>query len=320
MAQELLRPTTILGLTLALCACGGDDTGGVAYIPPPPPPPAPAPDPNPSPPPMPADAIGLTGGPFSTYTVATDGTGNVTAGVNDFQISYSADDNVYTVSGPGLEQGHLIGTTIGSGSWMTGGTTWSTISYTSSFVSRGDTEVPQENGLVSLDWANAPYSESDLRYTSFGSWAGADNRGGSFVYGVPTAVGDVPVTGTADYSGDIRGMTSGDGNFWGSIGLEFDFGSGTLSGSMSPVISYADGWDSIGLGTYTFHDTVYSRGGTSFSGAFAVPGSDADSSFQGNFNGPGGVEVMGNFSAPYQSPNTQQWGTMTGVFGARQKP
>ena len=78
--------------------------------------------------------------------------------------------------------------------------------------------------------------------------------------------------------------------------------------------------EGLGLGTYTFHDTVYSRNGTSFSGAFMVPGSDADSSFQGNFNGPGGVEVMGNFSAPYQSPNTQQWGTMTGVFGTITNP
>ena len=317
MAYHLCRTASTVGLTLALCACGGGDSGSVAYIPPPPPPPAP--DPNPSPPPFPEGAIGLTGGPFSTYSASFDGSGNLIAAADAFHISYSADDNVYTVSGPGLEQGHLVDTTIGSGSWMTGSSTWQSISYTSSNVTQGDATTEQV-GFVALDWANAPYSESTLAYTSFGSWAGADGKGGYFVYGVPTATGDVPVTGTADYSGEIRGLTSGDGELWGSIGLEFDFGGGTLSGSMAPMVSDVTGWDGVGLGTYTFHDTVYSRDGTSFSGAFMVPGSDADSSFQGNFNGPGGVEVMGNFSAPYQSPNTQQWGTMTGVFGARQKP
>lgn len=319
MAYDLCRSAGTIGLTLALCACGGGgESGGLAYIPPPPP--APAPDPNPSPPPFPEGAIGLTGGPFSTYSASSDGSGNLIAAADDFHISYSPDDNVYTVSGPGLQPGHLVDTTIGSGSYMDGSATWQSIDYTTSSVTQGDATTEQPNAFVLLDWANAPYSESNLVYTSLGAWGGEDGKGGYFVYGVPTVAGDVPVTGTADYSGEIRGLTSGDGALFGTIGLEFDFGGGTLSGSMEPTVLDATGWSGVGLGTYTFQDTVYSRNGTSFSGAFAVPGSDADSAFHGNFNGPGGIEVMGNFSAPYQSPNTQQWGTMTGVFGARQKP
>lgn len=317
MGRRIDRSAMILGFTLALCACGGGD-GGVAYIPPPPAPPPPV-DPNAGEPPMPADAIGLTGGPFATYTAWVDRNGNLNTGADDFHISYSAADNVYTVSGPGLNQGHLVQTSISEGSWMTGSSKWLTIRNTNSYVTEGDSTTEQA-GSVTLDWANAPYSESNLTYTSFGSWGAADNIGGYFVYGTPTLAGDVPVTGTADYTGEVRGTTSLDGALSGSIDLQFDFAAGTLAGSMQPMVADWTDWGALPLGTYTMRDTVYSSGGTTFSGAWTVPGSNADSSFRGNFNGPGAVEAMGNWSAPYQSPNSGQWGTMIGVFGATKKP
>jgi hypothetical protein len=112
-------------------------------------------------------------------------------------------------------------------------------------------------------------------------------------------------------------LTDGGADVWGSILLGFDFGAGTLSGEMKP--QWSDGWDLHAFGTYTFTDTVYSTGSTSFSGSFVAPaGVDGASSFEGRFNGPRAAEAMGSWNAPYQIGDTH--GTMGGVFGASKGP
>lgn len=307
--------------TLALGACGGGaggGGGGTAFIPTPPssPPPAGG-DPNPVAPPMPAGAVGLIGGPFTTFSASADSTGLIT-GTDQFRISYSPDGNVYTVSGPGVEEGRLINAEIFGGSWLQGSNTWQTITATRSFVSAGNSTVPQTNASVFLDWANAPYSQSDLTYTSFGSWSGA-SAGGSFVYGSAAPVSAIPATGTATYSGTVRGYTSGDGPLWGNIGLQFDFAGGSLAGSITAAVSDPTGWDALSIGTYAFSGTIASGTG-SFAGAFSVPGSTAASSLDGKFTGLDASELMGSFLAPYLSPNTNQWGTMNGVFAGKKGP
>ena len=59
---------------------------------------------------------------------------------------------------------------------------------------------------------------------------------GSFAYGIPTAAGDVPITGSASYAAEIRATLNPGttGAYWvtGSANLLFDFAGGTLSGSM----------------------------------------------------------------------------------------
>jgi len=78
---------------------------------------------------------------------------------------------------------------------------------------------------------------------------------------------------------------------------------------MKPTIS--DAWDSYRLGTYTFKDTVYSRGSTTFSGRFDTPdfaGVASLSRFEGLFTGPGAAELMARWEAP--SP----FGNMVGVL------
>ncbi len=73
------------------------------------------------------------------------------------------------------------------------------------------------------------------QFTSFGSWALPESGEiGKFVYGIPTAAGDVPITGSADYSGEIRGLTMDQAPVFGPILLSFNFGAGTLSGEMTP--------------------------------------------------------------------------------------
>jgi hypothetical protein len=311
-----MRELVICSVAATLSACGGGGGGGVASIPTPPttPPPVPNPNPNPVPPPMPSGAIGLTGGPFKTFSASA----NLTTGVDEFHISYSSAGNIYTVSGPGVDEGRLIDTHVGSGSWMTGSTTWQTISNTSSYVTAGNSNVPQATPVVSLDWANAPYSESNLTYTSFGSWSAA-NAGGSFVYGTLAPVSAIPATGTATFNGDVRGYTSRDGALWGNISLQFDFAQGNLAGSLAAAVTDPSGWNVLPIAPHAFSGTVTSGAGT-FSGAFNVPGSSAASSLTGTFTGPDASELMGSFLSPYLSPNDNEWGTMNGVFTGKKAP
>ncbi|HET7605430.1 MAG TPA: transferrin-binding protein-like solute binding protein, partial [Sphingomicrobium sp.] len=131
--------------------------------------------------------------------------------------------------------------------------------------------------------------------------------------------GDVPVTGSANYAGAIRGVMDNGLDVWGSISFAFDFGAGTLSGEMKPY--WAPEWDSYPLGTYTFTNTVYSSGSTTFSGAFiAPPGAGGPSSFEGRFNGPRAAELMGSWNAPYNDSVLGAKGTMSGVFGGKRGP
>jgi hypothetical protein len=164
---------------------------------------------------------------------------------------------------------------------------------------------------VNLQWPG----DSQLTYTGTGSWNEEDPMGGStagrhgvFAYGIPTAASDMPLTGAATYDGSVSGLTNTGTFVGGSVFLSFDFGAGTLSGSMAPELVP---WDAIPLGTYTFQNTIYSSGSTSFSGSFAVPGA---SSFSGNFNGPQAAEFMGSWNAPYTVPGGAESGTMAGIW------
>lgn len=291
-------------LSVALGACGGGG-GGVASVPAPPPPIQTA-----EVPPLPAGPIGLTGASsFATYSAYKDGTGALVSGPGGVQFSYSAADDRYTVTLPGFDSGMLV-TAGGNGSFDSTG--WTDLRSTFNHVAEGSSSTLQPVN-VTLDWPGS----SDFKYTSFAQWTDSSSGLlGTFVYGIPTAAGDVPVTGSASYSGDIRGLTDTQMPVWGTIGLSFDFAAGTLSGQMNP--EYAPIWDSVSLGTYTFTNTVYSTGSTSFSGSFITPdGASGASSFQGSFNGPGAAELMGSWNAPFFDQVNQIQGNMSGVFRAK---
>ena len=140
---------------------------------------------------------------------------------------------------------------------------------------------------------------------------------GQFAYGIPTAAGDVPTSGSASYAAQIFGENgyalSGD------VQLTFDFGAGTLAGYMEPVLT--DAWFSYDLGRYDFTQTVYSSGSTTFSGQFVVPGggSTVDSGFNGRFTGPGAAELMASWHAPFVDPYSQGWATISGVWIGKRK-
>ncbi len=293
--------------TVALAGCGGAGGGGVQSMPNPitvaPPPPS-SPSPPPSPPPLPTGPIGLqSNAPFATQAAHLDASG-FNIGSDAVEFSYSSSDNAYTITVPHHSPGRLV-TIGGNGSYNATG--WTHLQGTHNQVQSQPVSAPV---TVNLDWPGS----STLTYTSVGEWAEGGafpiNRG-FFAYGIPTTAGDVPVSGAGTYTAAVRGMTE-DGTFvGGSVALAFDFGAGTLSGAMKPVL-YP--WDAYPLGTYTFRDTVYSSGSTTFSGAFIVPGSNAPSSFSGNFTGPQAAEFMASWRAPYVYSNGGPAGTMAGVW------
>ena len=312
-------------LALMLAACGGGGGGGggggLNSTPPPAPTPTPAPAPTPTPtptpipPPIPDRPIGLTSSaPFKTYSAHENAAGALVADVDGVKFEYSAANDEYTITLPGYQEGRLV-TTGGNGSFNSGSSTWLHLSATVNAVTVGATSATQPV-IVALDWPDS----SEFTYTDFGRWLDPDytdiSGDGVFAYGIPTAPGDVPITGSATYTGSIRGLTSDGFDVWGGVSLAFDFGAGSLSGSMTP--EFAPEWDAISLGVYTFRDTVYSAGQTSFSGAFNAPGLlTGPSSFQGSFTGPSATELMASWLAPYHNPVSHQNGTIAGVWIAK---
>ena len=107
--MKIWRELVPIGIAVTLAGCGGGGGGSVASIPPPPTQPGSVSPP--APPPLPAGPIGLTGGPFTTYSATFDG--NVPTVAKDaVQISYSPATNLYTVSAPGLQPGSLVNTRV----------------------------------------------------------------------------------------------------------------------------------------------------------------------------------------------------------------
>jgi hypothetical protein len=103
----------------------------------------------------------------------------------------------------------------------------------------------------------------------------------------------------------------------GTIALDFDFASGSLSGSISPRISVRTHVHS--LPTLSFSHTVYSSGSTTFSGTFDTTIAGVNS-FAGLFAGPSANEVVGSFAFPYLSPHDQSPQQASGAFTATKGP
>jgi hypothetical protein len=137
---------------------------------------------------------------------------------------------------------------------------------------------------------------------------------GFVAFGTATAQGAMPVSGSATYSAFVRGGTvDKGGSISGTAELQFNFGAGTLSGSMSADYTGYD-WDTVSLGRYDFVNTVYSSGSTTFSGQLSNSALPGFGSFSGLFTGPAGQELMSSWSAPYilNGQTSQMFGVWVG--------
>lgn len=333
--QHIAGLSALIVMATTVSACGGSN-GGVSSISPPvaqAPTPLPPPPPPPVPPPPPSGPNGLVSSePFTALGIsqnyARDSNGKfASSGASNavLQFRYIASENAYEMSLPGFEVGRLKPLSYG-GTFTSAG--WITVTASGNALTVGTTAVEQ-NVRVSLTRPPGPLNPGvTFTHTSWGGWntdtttAGTFTNGtrGLFTYGIPTASGDVPVTGTAFYKARVIGSTteaySGIPDFHtddidGTARLNFDFAAGTLTGSMEAQLCP---WDCYDLGRYDFTQTVYATGSRTFSGKFMVPGSTADSFFEGAFNGPKAAELMARWQAPYLNPETKVWGSMFGIW------
>ena len=323
MRLNHVRKLLVGVMAVSLAACGGG--GGVNSTPFVPEPPAPPP-PETGSSVLPPEHLGLVSSqPFAALGVGDQYSGgdisarsNVTnAAAGDVQFSYDAASNTYQIALPDFRPGTLANIAYN-------GTVGQVATSSFSQVTDGESSTLQPVHV----FLPAPKAGDTYTYTSFGYWQGdlgtAQNGDdlhseGYFAYGIPTAAGDMPVTGTASYAATITGMDSGAGLSYpiqGDAQLAFDFGAGSLSGWMHPqIIDSFDGFF-VDYGRYDFTQTVYSPGSTTFSGRFVVPNlPDADSFFDGQFTGPGAQELMARFAAPYMLNG--QSGTISGIWLGR---
>jgi hypothetical protein len=143
-------------------------------------------------------------------------------------------------------------------------------------------------------------------YSELASWGSADELG-AFAFGTLTPSGGVPTTGSAMYKGLVQGWSdviASDGfdgpnrtSVDGTVSLDFNFGTGSLSGAMKIGLNDAAG-DALSLGTFDFKDTVFSTGSTSYSGKFDTSAS-GQNWFLGQFTGPNAEETIGAWALPF---------------------
>jgi hypothetical protein len=205
-------------------------------------------------------------------------------------VRWNADLNAYEVTYNGTDA-HIV---------RTGG---------AAFAESGNL-VAADGSTLNTVQALTGYSYTRLGYTGF-----AD---GGFAFGAATPAGAVPTVGTASYDAELTGH-AGDWQIYGTALFQFDFGAGTLSGYMDPETNGAFG--SPDLPRYTFTDTVFSRGSTTFSGSFDFKG-PTPSSFEGRFTGPNAEELMASFKAPFldwdDKGEPTKWGVMEGAIVGKQ--
>lgn len=274
-----------LAILLAGCGGGGGGSTSLASTPPPPPPP----------PPPTSSAVDIFPSPAS-QEFATIGVGA------DIRIRYDSATNKYEVMAGNLGWGTLLDDPNSAPLPGNPNTNFRISGYTDS---------------IFLIRAHHSYSEPDVRYlySNLAAWSGG-GQGGYVAFGMATTAGGVPTTGSATYNGFVEGSATDTyfdplvgaavaGGMEGSINLAFNFGSGSLSGSFSPVLYLGT---KIPLSTVNFTNTVYSTGSTSFSGRFNTNVA-GNNSFSGLFTGPNAQELIGKFALPYISPvngNPQQ--------------
>ncbi len=289
--MKQFNPFVIAGLAtiaFSLTACGGGGTsggGGLDSTPPPPPPPPQTVAIFSSPQVGEFTSVGSSAAGSGGYENAGNPVGTISTNQTDQpRIRYTA-GGVYEVQLPSGSYDRLV--SYGSG--------------TDDSVLTTATN-PQSSQLVISKSRNAGYRYSELAFWT----SGPLNRFGAFGFGVPTPNGAVPVTGSATYSGIVSGETdifSFDqlaGAYYrepvsGTVNLNFDFAQGQLAGQMSLALA---GYLNTSLGTFRFTDTVFSVGGTTYSGRFDTQLA-GQNFFLGQFTGPNAEETIGAWALTF---------------------
>jgi len=291
MTRRALIIACTASLSLALCACGGGGGGGVASTPPPPPPP---------PPPQ---SVTI----FAHPTVGEFASVGTWAGASDF---LNLTDPLGPISKADADQPHIRYEANGTyeidlpGNPVNG-FTWHTLTLYGQGTA--GTVLTDDTGDLILDLSDS--KDKGYQYSELASWRWGedDDMIGAFAFGNLTPDGGVPVAGSATYSGTVMGKSdviasdSFDGpnraSVEGSVNLDFNFASGSLTGAMTIGLNDAAG-DALPLGTFNFKNTVFGVGSTDYSGKFDTSAS-GDNFFFGQFTGPHAEETIGAWALPF---------------------
>lgn len=288
----------------ALSACGGGGGGGMSFIPSPPV----TPTPTPTPTPVPA-AVQVTILPHPTVGDF------VTAGVwTNFAWAEASEATRFTaIQGVDSNQVHVRYTSNGTYEVQLPGDSFGELSHSATISNPAPddpflTLSPAWRGTLTIQYPHSGYS-----YSALATWARGDNDFGFtedlgvVAFGVPTPAGGVPVSGTASYTGLVSGLSDAKtfdpvSSTWlllpagGTVGLNFDFASGSLSGQMA--LSINGGMNPISVGNFNFAQTIFSPGSTNYSGKFDTSLAGFNF-FNGSFTGPHAEETIGNWAVPF---------------------
>lgn len=140
--------------------------------------------------------------------------------------------------------------------------------------------------------------------------------GGGFATGSSPAVGDMPTTGIASYSGDFIGFSTVGGDVTGDFNMSADFGSGSVNGTIDNLLT--ENGDLIN--DLTLQASI-SSGGDGYSGVVDVGITTGDASgfafgtrgaVEGGFFGPNAEETGGAIRI------TDSQNILTGSYGGTQ--
>ena len=140
---------------------------------------------------------------------------------------------------------------------------------------------------------------------------------GFLAFGTATTASAVPTTGSATFDAIVAGLTASRSAVGGTASLQFDFGAGTLAGHFDPVLTQYSSAGPISLGTYTFVNTVFGVGSTTFSGNLSHSNPLLTGAFNGLFTGPNAQELMARWTASHINLLTQQPEEMFGIWVAK---
>ena len=184
------------------------------------------------------------------------------------------------------------------------------------------------------------FSAAALNYSTFGFWQLSPSSSstnnpvevGWYAVGSKTGSTNVPSTGSANYSGKTDGAVvfnakSTAYTFSGNAALAANFGTGTITGSLTGLNAYSVGNSSGQTNVGTLNDINLTSGtisGDAFSGnaaAAATSGSAANlsglsGSFRGNFFGPSAQEAGGTLYMTSGSGSSMV--LLEGSFGTKQ--
>jgi hypothetical protein len=306
--SQIARASVFVTTALALTACGGGGGGGLNFIPAPPVTTTPTSTPTPAPPQATASpdfiiAAAVPDQPFSNMGGIVRPDSNEipvvsTVPADQAQLRYDSAAAQYQIIVPA-------------------GSSWENLFYNPDSRLLG-THTATSPSVQFTQSAATGYRYSALAALFLGpSPVGVYAAGNAF--GIPTPAGAVPTTGSATYNGSITGFTTETVSNWGAwgaaqvdgnIALSFNFGAGTLAGTISPTIHFGSVY---ALDPLSFTNTTFAQGGATFFGQFAttLPGGNA---FSGQFTGPAAQELIGSFLFPYTSHDDGKIYQATGAF------